>query len=192
MRKAGMVREANLLFDAAKRHGENIIANGTNYPKHEVDYEQTIVAPAMTFMLQLYELTGENQYLDEARKHCLLLDRFNGKQPDYRLDEVAIRHWDDYWFGKSATFGDTFPHYWNVLSGWCYYLYDKATGDGFTKLKAENSARNCLCLFNDDGSASCAYVYPYMINDRKGGFYDAWANDQDFALYFAIKILKGE
>ena len=47
--------------------------------------------------------------------------------------------------------------------------------------------RNCLCLFTDDGRGSCAYVYPYRINGEKGQFYDEWANDQDFALYFALE-----
>ncbi|MBQ7161285.1 MAG: hypothetical protein IJR90_06230 [Clostridia bacterium] len=192
MREAGMDREADELFDSIKRHCGNIIANGIEYPKHEVDYEQTIVAPALTFLLQAYELTGDKNYLDNAVIHLKLLDRFNGFQPDHRLDEVAIRHWDDYWFGKSAMFGDTLPHYWSVLSGWCKYLYYRAADIERFRLEACNSARNCLSLFSPDGKASCAYVYPYMVNDKRGEFCDAWANDQDFALYFAIKILEGE
>lgn len=191
LQDARMEDEASDLFDYAILHAERIIANGTNYPKHEVDYEQTIVAPAVTFILQAYELTGEPSYKREAKKHLDLLSRFNGFAPDYRLDEVAIRHWDDYWFGKSAMFGDTFPHYWSVLSGWCYYLWYKASGDRDYLDRAVKSARNCLCLFNADGSASCAHIYPYMVNDKKGDFYDAWANDQDFALYYAMSIFEG-
>ena len=38
-----------------------------------------------------------------------------------------------------------------------------------------------------DGFASCAYVYPDMINGKEGKFFDGYANDQDFALYFAMK-----
>ena len=192
MREAGLERESEELFESAVRHTENIISNGTDYPKHEVDYEQTIVAPALTYLLQMFELTSDARYLEEARPHLALLERFNGFQPDYRLNEVAIRHWDDYWFGKRATFGDTFPHYWSILSGWCFFLWYRATGDEEYKHKAERSARNCLCLFRPDGEASCAYVFPYMLGDKRGEFYDPWANDQDFALYFALKILKGE
>lgn len=35
---------------------------------------------------------------------------------------------------------------------------------------------------------SCAYVMPWRVNGKKGRFYDPFANDQDFALYFAMKI----
>lgn len=47
--------------------------------------------------------------------------------------------------------------------------------------------RNCLCLFADDGTASAAYLYPYKLDDTFGEAYDGWANDQDFALYFALE-----
>lgn len=192
LRKAGFITEADELLDCAIRHTAVIIANGTDYPKHEVDYEQTISAPAVTFLLALYRLTGDKAYIEYAEPHLELLERFNGFAPDYHLNEVAIRHWDDYWFGKSKMFGDTFPHYWSVLSGWAYNLYaDSISSDKYYKL-AEKSARNCLCLFMPDGSASCAYIYPYMINDKMGRFFDGWANDQDFALYYAIKILGGK
>jgi len=39
-----------------------------------------------------------------------------------------------------------------------------------------------LCLFQPDGQASCAYVYPRMIDGNPGRYFDAWANDQDWAL----------
>ncbi|MBQ3100801.1 MAG: hypothetical protein IJC50_07415 [Clostridia bacterium] len=190
LRKAGLTDEADELFDCAVRHTAVIIANGTDYPKHEVDYEQTISAPAVTFLLALYKLTSDKAYVEYAEPHLELLERFNGFAPDYHLNEVAIRHWDDYWFGKSKMFGDTFPHYWSVLSGWAYKLYAESTDSLEYANLAEKSARNCLCLFMPNGSASCACVYPYMINDRKGRFFDEWANDQDFALYYAIKMIE--
>ena len=30
-------------------------------------------------------------------------------------------------------------------------------------------------------------VYPDMVNGKKGHYYDPWANDQDWALYFALR-----
>ncbi|MBQ4055018.1 MAG: hypothetical protein IJD17_04830 [Clostridia bacterium] len=192
LRSAGLNKEADELFDFAVRHTAVIIANGTDYPKHEVDYEQTISAPAVTFLLALYKLTSDKAYIEYSEPHLELLERFNGFAPDYHLNEVAIRHWDDYWFGKSKMFGDTFPHYWSVLSGWAYKLFADATGSKDYAARAEKSARNCLCLFMPDGSASCAYVYPYKINDKKGKFFDEWANDQDFALYYAIKMIESD
>ena len=56
--------------------------------------------------------------------------------------------------------------------------------------KAEDNMRNCLCLFYPDGGASCAYVYPYSVNGVRGEFFDDWANDQDFALYYYFKYNK--
>ena len=42
-------------------------------------------------------------------------------------------------------------------------------------------------MFMPDGSASCAYVYPVSVNGRKGGYYDPYANDQDWGLYFMLR-----
>ena len=52
-----------------------------------------------------------------ARKQLDVLELFNGIEPSYHLREVAIRHWDGYWFGKRKLYGDTFPHYWSALTG---------------------------------------------------------------------------
>ncbi len=190
LRKAKMADLADVLYTYAKQHTDNMISFGGRYPKHEVDYEQTIVTPAVTFMLQLYELTGDEVYLDNAKLHCENLVRFDSLAPDYHLYETPIRHWDDYWFGKEQTFGDTFPHYWSVLSGWAYHLMGKANKDkGYLKM-AEDNIRNCLCLFSPDGRGYCAYLYPDRIGKKRGKIFDAYSNDQDFALYFAMKLFE--
>lgn len=62
----------------------------------------------------------------------------------------------------------------------------KISGDTKYTKAAEECMRNCLCLFGDDGKGSAAYIYPYRVNDVYGKVYDEWANDQDFALYFAL------
>ena len=72
--------------------------------------------------------------------------------------------------GKKRMYGDTFPHYWSSLTANVYYEYMK---------KAEASYRGTLSMFNPDGSASCAYVYPVTINGKDAGYYDPYANDQD-------------
>lgn len=190
LRKAKLTDLADSLFKYAKAHTDNMISFGTFYPKHEVDYEQTIVTPAVTFMLQLYELTEDEAYLDNAKLHCENLVRFDSLAPDYHLYETPIRHWDDYWFGKEQTFGDTFPHYWSVLSGWAYFLMGKADkAKNYLKM-AEDNIRNCLCLFTPEGRSYCAYLYPFRIGKKQGKLFDAYANDQDFALYFAMKLFE--
>lgn len=52
---------------------------------------------------------------------------------------------------------------------------------------AEKSYRGTLNMFMSDGSASCAYVYPASVNGAPAGYYDPYANDQDWAMYFMLK-----
>ena len=187
LREAGMKDEENQLLELYKKHGNLIAENGVNYPPHEVNYEQSIVAPAVSYMLQLYQLTGNKKYLNAGKEQLKVLELFNGHQPDYHLYEVAIRHWDGYWFGKKRVLGDTFPHYWSSLTGIAYKYYAQITGENMYFEKAENSLRGSLSMIFPDGQASCAYVYPEQVNDLECGYYDPWANDQDWGLYFYLK-----
>ena len=59
--------------------------------------------------------TGIQKYLDGAKQQMPSLEAFNGNQPSYHLNEIAIRHWDGYWFGKREMWGDIFPHYWSTF-----------------------------------------------------------------------------
>ncbi len=170
-----------------EKHINNLKKNGLSYPKHEVNYEQTIVAPAVTLLSQ-GSLLIDNISLNDIEIHLEPLKRFNGKQPSYHLNEIPIRYWDDFWFGKQRTFGDVFPHYWACLSATAFYDYYDVSGLTEYKELALKCIRNCLCLFNEKGEGSCAYVYPYRLCSVSGEFYDEFANDQDFALYYALKI----
>ncbi len=169
------------------QHAEKIREIGTDYPSSEVNYEQSIVAPAADILLSVYALTREEKFLQAAERQIAVLDLFNGMQPDYRLYEAAIRHWDGYWFGKRRNYGDTFPHYWSVLTGNVFELYGTLTGNTDFLNRAEDSRRAILPAFFTDGRASCAYVFPYSINGQRGEFYDPYANDQDWGLYFYLK-----
>lgn len=183
----GMKEAYEKLKEAFRIHVQNMVSNHTSYPKHEVNYEQTIVSPAATFLSEYALISGEEVYRTEAKTHIEILERFNGSQPSFHLNEIPIRYWDDYWFGKLMIKGDTFPHYWSCLTARSYQDYYLLTGEERYRAAAEECMRNCLCLFMDDGSASCAYLYPERIGDRYGKAYDPWANDQDFALYFAME-----
>ena len=187
LENAGMIEEKKELAKLYKNHIDNMIDISVNYPKSEVDYEQTMVVAAVTHLTHLYMMTGDKKYMDNIDPHMRNLECFNGQQPDYRLCEVAIRHWDDYWFGKRRLFGDTFPHYWSALTSAAFIEYYQCTKDEKYLKAGVMGLRNCLCLFKEDGKASCAYVYPYKLDNEAGEFYDEWANDQDFALYYALK-----
>ena len=203
IKNAGLSREADELYVLFNEHVENIVKNGVIYPPHEVNFEQTIVTPAVSILLDKYLISREDFYLREAEKHIGILQKFDGHQPHYRLNTIPIRFWDDYWFGKNGTYGDVFPHYWSVLSGYGYYLYYKATGSAQFLENARRCMLNCLCNIREDGSATCAYLFPHWVSGpakldrntsdafffgRKGNYADAFANDQDFALYFLMKM----
>ena len=88
--------------------------------------------------------------------------------------------------------GDTFPHYWSSLSANALCRYGKISGKKDYLVRAEEGIRNMLCLFFEDGGASCAYLYGDSLMGKPSSFYDEWANDQDFALYYAVKKEAGE
>lgn len=184
LKENGFPAEADTLLNDFKSMADVFYENGPYYPTSEVNYEQSIVAPSVIHLLNVYQLTGEEKYLKGAESQLPLLESFCGRQPSFHLNDIAIRHWDGYWFGKDQVWGDTFPHYWSTLTGVAFRLYAKATGKQKYAGRAMNIFRNNLCLFTEDGRGSCAFVYPDKVNGSKAHFYDPFANDQDWALVF--------
>lgn len=185
--EAGCGAERDVLMKHFREHCEFILEKGTDYPAHEVNYEQSIVAPAANLLIQMYQATGEAIYLNGAERQMEVLELFNGRQPDYHMYEVAIRHWDGYWFGKKKLYGDTYPHYWSALTANAYKDWKQITGQTVYGERAEAAYRAVLSLIHEDGRASCAYVYPVTVNGIEADFYDPYANDQDWALYFYLR-----
>ena len=182
LQQAGLTAERDTLWTDFQAQATQLIRNGLNYPKHEVNYEQSIVAPAVQFLTECYLVSRDTAYLAEARRQMPVLQAFCGRQPSFHLNGIAIRHWDGYWFGKGEHYGDTFPHYWSALNASAYYYYALATGNKQLMEEARNTARNNLCQFAEDGKAYCAFLYPRRINGERVRGYDAYANDQDWAL----------
>jgi len=189
LRDAGLSEESNRLLQYFKKHTDTMIENGTSYPKHEVNFEQTIVTPAV-FCISEMGMFAENKsyYTKKATEHLEILKRFSGMQPSYRLNEIAIRFWDDYWFGKGRLFGDTLPHHLSVLTARAYDAYATLSGDKIWRDKAEENIRNCMCLLDDDGHGHAASIYPHKSDNALGEFFDGWANDQDLVLYDALYL----
>lgn len=175
------------LLKLFKKHGDHIAELGENYPAFEVNYEQSIVAPAAIILLELYRYTNETRWLDAAKDHFSRLLAFSGRQPDYHLHDIAIRHWDGYWFGKEKMWGDTFPHYWSVLTAVAMHHYALATGEVSYSSRAEGILRGNLALFHG-GRGHCAFLYPVSVDGREGGFLDSYANDQDWALGYFLAL----
>ncbi len=190
LQAAEMTEEREEMLANFREHAEVMIANAKDYPAHEVSYEQSIVAPAAEFMLQMYFLTGERRYLDEADKQMATTELFSGAQPDNQLYMCAIRHWDGFWFGKRRLYGDTFPHYWSVLSANAFFKFGKARNDKKYLDMAEDAFRGQLCQFKADGSATCATLFPLKVNGNLADYEDQWANDQDWALVYYSDYLE--
>lgn len=189
--EAGMTAERDTLLRHFRQQGDEYVRIGLNYPKFEVNYEQSIVAPAVEMLAQLYLVTHDRRYLDEARRQMPVVEAFGGFQPSYHLHDIAIRHWDGYWFGKREMFGDTFPHYWSCVTASAFHYYALCTGDSTYQRRAEGIVRQNLCLFMGDGKASCAYLFPTRVNGVPARFYDPYANDQDWALAYYYQVCGG-
>ncbi|MFT3829072.1 MAG: hypothetical protein QM691_05120 [Opitutaceae bacterium] len=180
--QAGRDAERAELLAKFRAHADYFVANGTDYPRSEVNFEQSIVAPAAQLLAELYLVTGDSRYLDGAKAQLPLLEAFAGRQPDSRLHEISIRHWDDYWFGKLHVYGDTMPHYWSTLNALAYAYCGLGTKDADWSRRAETVIAGNLSLFAPDGSASAAHLYALTTNGQHGARNDPWANDQDWAL----------
>lgn len=172
-------------------HGEYLAETGLNWPSSEVNFEQSIVGPAATILLELYRWTAEARWLEAAEIQLRVLLGFNGEQPDHRLHDVAIRHWDGYWFGKDRMWGDTFPHYWSTITALALHHYGRSIhpdeGEAY-KRRADGIIRANMALFTPKGTGSCAWIYPLSVDGRRGHYADPYANDQDWALAFLLEI----
>ena len=99
--------------------------------------------------------------------------------------------------------GDTFPHYWSVLTGQVYKTYAKILKDTEIDEKGEASIRGCLNLFDEEGFGSCAQSEPGLHHpvrrDTNAGPQPVTAppipmraNDQDWALYYILDLYAKE
>lgn len=180
------VLELPELKDLFRQTADTFLANGVKVPKFEVNYEQSIVAPAVDFLLQFYLLTREEKYLQGAKAMMRALEAFNGRQPSWHLNDIAIRHWDGYWFGKRRIWGDTMPHYWSAITAEAFAHYAEATGENRYRDRARAICLQNLGSFTPDGRASSAWIYPQEVNGEQVKGPDPLANDQDWALAFLL------
>lgn len=191
LEEAGLTAEREDLAADFRRHADRIIENGLLYPTdHEANFEQLLPAAATLISLESYMVTGEEKYLEAARLSLRCLEGFNGFQPDYHLHDIAIRHWDGYWFGWREMWGDTLPHYWSAVTGLAFHRYWEVTGEEAYRTRAEHVVENNLCLFTEDGRGSAAFIYPLNVNGEAAHVMDPYANDQDWALVFYLMVFE--
>jgi len=179
------------LHEHLVRHARTFIEYGDELPPHEVNYEQSMVAPLLELLVAAYRIAPDQIDGAELSRRLPWLTAFAADQPDVRLRHIPIRHWDGYWFGRLRLWGDVFPHYWSVLSAAVYGAWPRelVTESQAAWLEAAEEAilRANLANFAADGTATCAFVYPSCVNGQPAHVADPLANDQDWALVYALR-----
>jgi len=189
LQKAGEGDRAQILRDNVIGQARNFRELGINLPKHEVNYEQSMVAPLALLLLTAQRLLPDEDWTPAIRDVLAWLRAFGGKQPDPRLADIPIRHWDGFWFGRYRQWGDIFPHYWSVLSGAAYLEAAEVLPDLKSELNeaGERIFRANLVHFQEDGFASCAFIYPSCVDGEPAHRFDPLANDQDWSLVWLLR-----
>ena len=174
-------------------HARAFLAYGEELPAHEVNYEQSMVAPLVDLLLAAHLVDPAVVPAAEVTRRLRWLTAFAADQQDVRLRHVPIRHWDGFWFGGLRLWGDTFPHYWSMLSAAVYAAVPPGLVDDAERERLRAAADDILAAnltgFFADGSATCAFVYPSCVNGRPAHVADPLANDQDWALVYALRGL---
>ncbi|WP_146197443.1 hypothetical protein [Promicromonospora sp. AC04] len=169
------------------RSAEHFASLGPDLPAHEVNYEQSIVAPLISLLGIASGIIGDDRFLPHLTTTLEWLRAFAGPQPHIRLRHVPLRHWDGYWFGVNRLWGDTMPHHWSVLSAVAMLMLPPELRTERLWQEAEQICIANLTLFRDDGAATCAFVMPGTVDGRPGYTADPLANDQDWALTLVLR-----
>ena len=187
----GAQAEAGALTERLIQQAERYLGYGTELPPHEVNYEQSMVAPLLDLLLAAHRLAPDRVPADELLRRLPWLTAFAADQPDPRMRAMPIRHWDGYWFGRLRLWGDVFPHYWSILSAGVFLAWPDgllpAAETAALQAQGRTILRGNLTAFGPDGSATCAFVYPSCVNGQPAHVADPLANDQDWALVYALR-----
>ncbi|MEU4486801.1 hypothetical protein AB0H94_18300 [Streptomyces purpurascens] len=183
----GDTARAKRLRESLTEHALGFAHRGTALPGHEVSYEQSMVAPLVSLLATAYEIAPDARLLTALGPAVRWLRVFGGPQPHVRLRDIAIRHWDGYWFGIERLWGDTFPHYWSVLTAIALRQLPEALRDQDTERVADAIFAANLVDFGPDGQATCAFMMPSCVDGRPAHRPDPLMNDQDWALTLLLR-----
>lgn len=183
----GNTARAKRLRESLTEHALGFAHRGTALPGHEVSYEQSMVAPLVSLLATAYQMAPDDRLLTALAPAVRWLHVFGGPQPHVRLRDIAIRHWDGYWFGMERLWGDTFPHYWSVLTAIALRQLPESLRDEDTERTADAIFAANLVDFTPDGLATCAFMMPSCVDGRPAHRPDPLANDQDWALALLLR-----
>lgn len=204
LQKEGLTELRERLLGHTFAHADRIVRDGSECFSEEVKCTQFMFNGKINILCQAYMMSGDKKYLKFVLDFIERSNAFFAKQPDFHLNMIAVRYWDLYWFGKSKTYGDSMPQWLSALSAETYdFLYKCGFGEEYMR-DSKTVLMNNLCVYFHDGFASAGYLVPYKIiqyspnNDSTnaslkpgvafGHKYDSFANDQDWALYYATKL----
>ena len=174
--RAGRLR-AGMLANAA-----HFAALGEALPSHEVNYEQSIVAPLVSLFALAGAESGDGRFLEPLETALRWLRAFGGPQPHARLNNIGIRHWDGYFFGLNRQWGDVFPHHWSGLSAVALTQLPESLRTAESDDAASRIFLSNLASYRSDGAATAAFVFPSTVDSRRAHEADPMANDQDWPL----------
>ena len=205
LKDEGLSSEYALLKQKFISHGDSVYRRRTGSTSGEVACANGMMNLMSTFLFQVYLITDDKKYLESTPDLLKISESFYDLQPDFKMYGIALRYWDMFWFGKKKTYGDTYPQWLSALTAQTYVYTDMALGTSHARLIRDNLLGNC-CLYAPDSFASCGYLYPKRVTvftsdpshqnpyrplgSYAGERFDEFANDQDWALYYAIKYLK--
>lgn len=191
---------AEKLSRAVIHNADRVLAAGDAMFSEEVSYTQAQFYLKIISLCHAHRLTKNPVYLAASLKLLRNSEAFRGQQPDYHTNNLGVRYWDLFWFGKIRSFGDTMPQWLCALCGEMYFLLGEETGDERYFPVGKNILRNCLCVYDETGFGAAGYLMPRRIEAHssdggvRGGIplgtipgerFDDWANDQDWSLYYA-------
>lgn len=189
---AGRQEEAQQLREALLSSAQHFVEAGRDLPVHEVSYEQSMVAPLLELMIYAHRLTGQREYFKAIEERLPWLLAFSGPQQHVRLKGVPIRHWDGYWFGIRRQWGDVFPHHWSSLTAAVLARLPEQLRNSETDALAQAILRSNLTSYFDDGSATCAFVFPSTVDGESAHVPDPLANDQEWPLAIWLELAESE
>jgi len=201
---AGRTEEAARLKAALVSHADDILSRRGRTHSAEVTVTHGGANLRGSILAQALELTGDGRYREELLSELRRASSFFALQPDFHFCAQPVRHWDGFWFGGARLYGDTFPQWLGTLNGEMYWRAGRVLRQPFDSVWRTN-LKGLLSAFQSDGFASCAY-YPFKTETfvdasgkfapfappgvRHGECWDDWANDQDWSLYFTIRLTK--
>ena len=110
LRTRGRDEDAAEIAGLLHGHALRSVEAGGDLPAHEVNYEQSMVAPLLEILCVARELSGDERELDESDSGAAAMAAgVRRPQPHVRLRDIAIRHWDGYWFGRERLRVTAFP-----------------------------------------------------------------------------------